>query len=843
MRLARVYQVNPDFKKQLAKAFALGSEAEFDGFMAKLRAGDAVDPETLRTGALALVDNMRETQAAHVDARVKVALKASNLALWEWDLTTGEIFVDRTYFGFLGFDRDAQTVPMAELQALVSPEDMKVFADDVTAVIRGDAQSFQVQHRMRHADGRWVWLESSGSVSSRDASGRVTRMTGTNANITERKQLERALSNTLRVLRALLETLPLPVILRDAERRVTLVNEAFEKMTDIPRREIIGKPLDDYAGRIPVPNHRETDDEIFASRKSLRYQTSLTSADGTLFDVIVAKTPLMAEDGTITGIASVLTDISEQKRTADIQEKARVAAEAAVQAKSRFLANMSHELRTPLNGVVGMASLLENTALDAKQRRFVRTLKTSAEALITLINDVLDLSKAEAGKLTLANGPFELRRELEQVVGLFGVRAYDKGVEIAAHIARGVPATVHGDAIRLRQVLGNLVNNAVKFTDTGAVLLSVSAIPASSGPALIEFSVTDTGLGIAPDEQRRIFDAFEQADGSVTRKFGGTGLGLAISRQLVELMRGTMDLSSEPGRGSRFSFRIPMGVEPLELPPAAPATDTGAIVIGLHPVIRSAICDTISAECSHVISVDTPISAIEALQDFSSRITRLRIVIDANVTSKLEHTVSGLRAAAAPRRMEVVALMPPDADATVPTGVTRVLLKPMCTGDLVAAVAVDTAQSTRIRALPQSGSRGRALVVEDNAVNQEMARAMLDMLGFRVTTASNGQEGVLAAAADPELDLILMDCQMPVMDGLAAARAIRAAETDGARVPIVALTGNAMPGDREACVAAGMDDYLAKPFSLTALRTMIDRWTTPAAAVSESRSSGARAPR
>jgi len=838
-----VYQVNPDFKKQLAAAFGLGSEVEFDGLVAKLRAGAAVDPEVLRKGTLALVDNARNSHAAHADARVKLALRASDLALWEWDLTTDQIYVDRTYFEFLGLDRDAESIPIANLRALVSPDDLEVFRNSIAAAIGGEAPLFQVQHRMRHSDGRWVWLETSGSVSSRDANGRVTRMTGTNANITERKQLERALSNTLRVLRALLETLPLPVILRDAERRVTLVNEAFEKMTGIPRQEIVGRTFEEYAGRIPFPRHRETDDQILEERKSLRYETSVHAADGTAFDVIVAKTPLMAEDGTITGIASVLTDISEQKRTADIQEKARVAAEAAVQAKSRFLANMSHELRTPLNGVVGMASLLENTALDAKQRRFVRTLKTSAEALITLINDVLDLSKAEAGKLALSTGPFELRREIEQLVGLFGPRAYDKGVEIAAHITRGVPATVHGDAIRLRQVLGNLVNNAVKFTDSGAVLLSVKAIPAGPGPAMIEFSVTDTGVGIAAEEQQRIFDAFEQADGSVTRKFGGTGLGLAISRQLVELMRGSMDLSSELGRGSRFSFRIPMGVEPLELPPVTPAVDTGAIVIGLHPLIRSAVCDTISTECLHVISVDAPINAAEALNDFSSRITRVRIVIDANVAAKIEHTVSAIRATAAPRQVEVVALMPPDADATAPTGVTRVLVKPMCTADLVAAPVVDTAQSTRIRALPTSGSRGRALVVEDNAVNQEMARAMLDMLGFRVTTASNGQEGVLAAAADPGLDLILMDCQMPVMDGLAAARAIRAAETDGVRIPIVALTGNAMPGDREACVAAGMDDYLAKPFSLTALRTMIDRWTSKAPRASESRSSVAHAPR
>ena len=837
MRLARVYQVNPDLKKQLAQAFGVGSEPELEALIARLRAGDELDLKRMRNACLALLDNARDAQAAS-DQRLKLALEASNLALWEWDLTTGNILVDRTYFGFLGLDREDQVLPITELTELVSPEDLQVFRAAIADAVRGSAPLFQVQHRMRHADGRWVWIETSGTASRHDSQGRVTRMTGTNANVTERKQLERALSNTLRVLRALLETLPLPVILRDAERRVTLVNEAFENMFGVSRQDIVGQRLDS-ADRVPVRNHRETDEQLLAERKSLRYETSLPAKDGAVVDVIIAKTPLVAEDGTITGIASVITDISAQKRLADVLEKARVAAEAAVQAKSRFLANMSHELRTPLNGVVGMASLLENTALDAKQRRFVRTLKSSAEALVTLINDVLDLSKAEAGKLTLASGPFELRRELEQVVGLFGARAYDKGIEIAAHIARGVPSTVHGDPIRLRQVLGNLVNNAVKFTDAGAVLLAVTAIPAGAGPATLEFSVTDTGVGIVPAEQQRIFDAFEQADGSVTRKFGGTGLGLAISRQLVELMHGTMDLRSEPDQGSRFSFRIPMGVEPLELPPAAPPADTGAIVIGLHPVIGHAVCETIATECSHVVSVDTPSAAVEALKEFSARITRVRIVIDANAARKLEHAVSGIRAAAAPRPVEVVALMPPDADAAPPTGVTRALVKPLCTVDLVASAVVDTAHSTRIRALPIAGSRGRALVVEDNAVNQEMARAMLDMLGFRVTTASNGHEGVLAAAADPELNLILMDCQMPVMDGLAAARAIRAAESAGARVPIVALTGNAMPGDREACVAAGMDDYLAKPFSLTALRTMIDRWTS----VSAAHSSGARAPR
>ena len=824
----RANQVNLDLKEQLARAFGLGSESEVEALIAKLRAGDPVDPQLLRKGCLALVDNVRDAREAHAtsDQRLKIALEASNLGLWDWDLGTGNLFLDHTYFGFLGLAKDDQVMPMKDLGALVHPEDLDAFNAATSEVLRGKVPLLQLQHRMRHADGRWVWLETYGSVTQRDGAGRPTRMTGTHGNITERKQLERALSNTLRVMRALLETLPLPVIIRDTERRVTLVNAAWEKMLGISRQDIVGKQIEAYPGRVLSDNHRESDEEVLTHKRALRYETVVHGIDGANYDVIVAKTPLVAEDGTVTGLAAVVTDISEQKRTSEVLEKARVSAEAAVHAKSRFLANMSHELRTPLNGVVGMASLLENTALDAKQRRFVRTLKTSAEALVTLINDVLDLSKAEAGKLTLAHSPFELRRELEQVVGLFGPRSYDKGIEIAAHIARGVPAIVHGDPIRLRQVLGNLVNNAVKFTESGAVLLAVNVVPGDMPETVLEFSVTDTGVGVAPDEQKRIFEAFEQADGSVTRKFGGTGLGLAISRQLVELMRGSMGLTSEPSRGSRFSFRIPVGVPRVELPAVTPAADLGAIVIGMHPVIRSFVCDTISVDCSHVISVDSSIGAIEALQDFGPRISRIRIVIDSNAAARMEQTVSGLRAAAAPRHVDVIALMPPDADVTPPVGVNLCLVKPLCTLDLNAAPApADTAQSTRIRALPLSGSRGRALVVEDNAVNQEMARAMLDMLGFHVTTASNGREGVLAAAADPALDLILMDCQMPVMDGLAAARAIREAEDESSRVPIVALTGNAMPGDREACVAAGMDDYLAKPFSLAALKAMVDRWT------------------
>ena len=822
--------MNRELKEQLAQAFGLGSD-DVDALIGKLRSGGEVDVETLRRGCLALVDNVRVASDARAesDQRLKIAVEASNLGLWDWDIPRNRIFVDRAFRSFLGLGDDAEIWTFQDLEQLVHPDDREPFGIAARNALKSGAPLSQVNYRLKHVDGRWVWIDTYGSVTARDASGRATRMTGTHANITERKQMERALGNTLRVMQTLLETLPLPVIIRNAERRITLVNAAWEQMIGVTRRDVVGRKLDELGDRPVAKGHLETDEEVFRTRRALRYETSVFAKDGTQYNVIVAKTPLLAEDGTITGIASVVTDISEQKRTAAVLERARLSAENAVQAKSRFLANMSHELRTPLNGVVGMASLLENTALDSKQRRFVRTLRNSAEALITLINDVLDLSKAEAGKLDINCAPFDLRRELEQVVGLFSGRACDRGIEIAAHIGRDVPAVMHGDAIRLRQVLGNLVNNAVKFTEAGAVLLAVTVAPTNTDKLMLEFSVTDSGVGVAAEEQKRIFEAFEQADGSVTRKFGGTGLGLAISRQLVELMKGSMALASEPGRGSRFSFVIPAGVPRAEPVPAQPAPELGTLIIGMHPVIRSAVCDTISAESAHVISVDSPLSAIEALQDFGPGVTRVRVILDCNAAAKIDQAVSGLRAAAGPRQLEVVTLMPPDADSAPPQGVTRSLVKPVCTPDLLSQVtAADVAQSMMVRVLPTSGSRGRALVVEDNAVNQEMARAMLDMIGFEVLTAANGQEGVNTAAANPDLVLILMDCQMPVMDGLAAARAIRAAEPAGRHVPIVALTGNAMPGDREACVAAGMDDYLAKPFSLTALRTTIDRWAGPA---------------
>ena len=344
--------------------------------------------------------------------------------MWEWDLTTGNIYVDRNVLGFLGIGApDTDRAHRRRHVAGARRRSRRIRRSDARCIARCRAHFRNPVIAARHADGRWVWIETHGNVTERDANGRALRMTGTHADITARKQMERALSNTLRVMQALLETLPLPVILRDADRRVTLVNAAWEQMIGVSREEVVGNFLSGAPNRPPNKDHRESDDQVFETRKPLRYETTVQARNGTHVQRArrqdAAAGRRRHHDRHRVGGHGYFRPETHRR----VLERARQSAEAAVQAKSRFLANMSHELRTPLNGVVGMASLLENTALDARQRRFVRTLRTSAEALITLINDVLDLSKAEAGKLELARAPIDLRRELEQVVGLFSGRA------------------------------------------------------------------------------------------------------------------------------------------------------------------------------------------------------------------------------------------------------------------------------------------------------------------------------------------------------------------------------------------------------------------------------------
>ncbi|HEX4585920.1 MAG TPA: response regulator [Burkholderiaceae bacterium] len=534
-------------------------------------------------------------------------------------------------------------------------------------------------------------------------------------------------------------------------------------------------------------------------------------------------------------------------RTSELT-KAKEGAEAASKAKSQFLANMSHEIRTPMNGVLGMTELLLHTHLTDKQRRFVQTAHSSGEALLRVIDDILDFSKIEAGRMELESVDFDLRELVEDVSELAAQSAHRKGLELLCRIAPAVPVHAQGDPTRLRQVLVNLLSNAVKFTHSGEVLVQVErseTAPPDPRCAQLTFSVTDTGTGIEPSVLPRLFQPFSQADSSTTRKYGGTGLGLAISRQLVEMMGGQLTAGSVPGRGSTFRFSVPLRLA-TDTATVADAPDLRGVrllIVEDNPTNREILCQQtqaagmqVHAEPSGQHGLQAAIAASVAGQPYQLAILDM----------KMPH-MDGLSLAAAIRREPRLAQLPlimltslhseGESTAARDLGISAYLTKPVRRLDLYRRIAA-TLRKT-VAAAPDPGSAtpalprlgGRVLLAEDNPVNQAVAQHMIDAIGCDLTIVSNGAQAVRALQASP-FDLVLMDCQMPEMDGFAATAAIRAGEAqrgapaDGrpAHIPIIAVTAHAMEGDRDASLAAGMDDYLSKPFTLEALRDVMTRW-------------------
>ena len=547
-------------------------------------------------------------------------------------------------------------------------------------------------------------------------------------------------------------------------------------------------------------------------------------------------------------------EINEKQLTEKALIKARDEAEAAVEAKSEFLASMSHEIRTPMNGVLGMTELLINTELTSKQQRFAETIHKSGSALLSIINDILDFSKIEAGKLELSKTVFDLRLLTEEVGNMFANQAHQKGLGLTCNYPADGHSVFRGDAVRIRQILVNLIGNALKFTEKGEILLKIELFEKKNDIYLIRFRVRDSGIGISAEAQDKIFNSFSQADGSTTRKFGGTGLGLTISKKLTELMGGKIGLKSQPDLGSTFWFAIPLKKEVAVKPSLSGSASLNfknarVLIADSSKTNREVLEQQFTSWGMDYYSTDNGKKALRSIQDASQQGNPFSLVVLDSQLSGMDGITLARKINNDPDISDIKVIMLSSVGNMEETGqwlmagIESYLSKPVRQNELYESLykalitEEDHEQSEQKNINPQEHKsfdlKGHILVAEDNIVNQELVREMLLGLGCTADIMDNGRQA-FEAISDSLLDnfqqpydLILMDCQMPEMDGFEATQKLR--EWEGQqkilqRIPIIALTANAMEGDRDKCIAAGMDDYMTKPFTLDQLGALLHRW-------------------
>ena len=784
------------------------------------------------------------------EERIELALRGASDGLWDWKPDDPESYWwSPRLYALLGYRDHEIPASEATFTEALHPDDRESYRDSIRNHF-GKNTPHDVQVRFLTKDCGYRWFQISGRA-YRNAQGEVARVAGSMRDINERRGIQVALEKREEILRQAgdmaklggweldLETMSPTwsteargIFETDSQLSLDCASELFE--TDA--RPVLWEAIRNAIERgtqleleLPLTTAKGNDIWVRMIGRVKSSNGRPISLTGSIQDISEARASQQQLHRYLIEAEEARQRVEEQasqliEQHADL-ESARAAAEESARLKSEFLANMSHEIRTPMNGILGMAQLLEDTTLSDEQGEYLGNIQVSAESLLSIINDVLDLSKIEAGKLDIEEIEFDLETCVEDAALVLGQSAQDKQVELTAFVSPEARQALAGDPGRLRQVLVNLLSNAVKFTSVGEVHLDAKLDSQDETHAIVRFSVRDSGIGIAAEVRERLFEPFTQADGSTTRKYGGTGLGLTICKELAERMGGEIGVLSELGSGSTFWFtaRLPkvnttsLADEPL----------SGRIlVLAAEPALRETLvahltqagatvhapADRVQAEAaSHSSTFDSFVADADFDHgqglDFARRITHqdAQIVLLASAGGVL------------------------DAQSCQRLGLSTTLAKPIRRRKLLAALGAPDkrARGSEVRAKPKSAPAAlgglRVLVAEDNRINQKVAGKMLGKLGCEPTVVENGALAVESIRAN-QYDLVLMDCQMPEMDGFEATRTIRELESRGDRLPIVALTANAMQGDRERCLDAGMDDYLTKPIQLKALSDTLERW-------------------
>ncbi len=795
-----------------------------------------------RYGYLVEITERKELEEAvrEAEERYRALVEQLPLAIYidRLDEVSSNLYTSPHIEEMTGYTAEQWTTERDLFVRLLHPDDRdRVLAEHEH--IRATGESLRTEYRLRAADGGLVWIRDEAVIVC-DREGNPSLLQGFLVDVTERKMAEQALRDSKAELsrqkayaEELLQLSPVAIVTLDPEEHVVSWNPAAERLYGYTKEEAVGTHLDDLL--FPTEELRQESRAVgrLADEQGLAHVISQRARkDGKLVDVEILMVPLVL-DGERTGYLVLYHDVTELLR-------AREDAEAASQAKSAFLATMSHEIRTPLNAVIGMGGLLLDTELTEEQRDFAEVIRTSGEALMRIIDDILDFSKIEAGKLDLEEGVVEIRACVEGALDLVSLAASEKDIELGCLVDDDVPAAIVGDATRLQQALVNLLANAVKFTAAGEVILAVAAENAGGRLWGVRFSVRDTGIGIPDEQMHRLFESFSQVDASTTRRYGGTGLGLAISKRLTDLMGGTLSVESEEGSGSTFHLEIvarEAAAPALKASDEAPLAGKRLLVVDDNATNREIVRRLAESWDMLVEVVEHPTEALARI--------RRGDPFDIAVLDMSMPEMDGLELAREIRSSEELGGLPlllltsigHLAEARGASAFSGQLAKPVKSSQLydalVRVLATGPApappparhEETSIPGVPGL----RLLVAEDNAVNSRLALALLEKLGYSADVVENGREA-LDALDGQRYDVVLMDVQMPELDGLEATRRIRERFGSGDGPRIIAMTANAMEGDRDECLAAGMDDYLAKPIRPEELSRALTRWLPASAA-------------